>query len=153
MLYNNIINMSKEKYNPDVAKKYEQVTRDRDNINYEFSKQVYKGITNKFPENIKSPEDLKLHVDAPDFDSIKMKMEAAVKEREREKLDQERILKEMAEKKQNKKLVTVGKKTSDVIENHTDMKDSFKKFEINKNDNLVKEKLKMNDVLDFIKNL
>jgi hypothetical protein len=50
-------------------------------------------------------------------------------------------------------LVTVGKKTSDVIENHTDMKDSFKKFEINKNDNLVKEKLKMNDVLDFINKL
>lgn len=147
------MNMNKEKYNPDVNRKFEQVSRDRDNVNFEFTKQVYKGITNDFPDNVTKPEDLMLKTDPVDFDAIKNKMEDAVREREKQKEEQERILKEMAEKKIKKKLEIKAAKTSDVQESHTDMKGSFKKFEVNKNDNLLREKLQINDVLDFIKKL
>ena len=77
-----------DKYNPDVNKKYDQLTRERDSLHYNFSNQVYKGITNNFPTNVNKPEDLKIITDEPDYDKIKSKMENALKEREKEKIDQ-----------------------------------------------------------------
>jgi hypothetical protein len=74
-------------------------------------------------------------------------MESSIHEREREKEEQERILKELAEKKQQKTLVINQSNTSNVQESHEDMKLSHKKF------NLDKEKLVLNDVLDFINKL
>ena len=41
-------------------------------------------------------------------------------------------------------------KTSTIQENHEDMKQAHKKFSIEKNDNLLKEKLVLNNVLDFL---
>ena len=142
-----------EKYNPDVVKKYDTVSKERENTTYTFSKQVYKGITNQFPSQINNADDLKLKVAEPDYDLIKTKMEESLKEREREKADQERILKELAERKSQKKLVITANKTSDVQETHQDMKTSHKKYNIQKNDNLVKEKAILNDVFDFINKL
>ncbi len=142
-----------EKYNPDVNKKYEQVTKDRENTHFSYTKQVYKGITNDFPEKVEKPDDLKLKQEEPDFDLIKSKMEEAVREREREKIEQEKILKELREKKINKKLIINTGNSSDVQESHEDMKNSYNKFKIDKNDNLKKEKMALNDVLDFINKL
>ena len=42
---------------------------------------------------------------------------------------------------------------SDAQESFQDMKNSYQKFNVTKNDKLLKEKLVVNDVLDFIKNL
>ena len=64
-------NSKQDKYNPDVVKKYESLTRDRESSTYTFSKQVYKGITNDFPNQITKPEDLKIKSSEPDFDLIK----------------------------------------------------------------------------------
>ena len=142
-----------EKYNPDVNKKYEQINKERQNINYTFSKQVYKGITNNFPSNVTNPNDLKIHDAEPDYDMINKKMASAIEEREKEKLEQERILKELAENKISKKLVITSNKTTDAQESFQDMKKSYEKFNVNKNDKLLKEKLAINNVLDFINKL
>ena len=143
-----------EKYNPDVNKKYEQINKERQNINYTFSKEVYKGITNNFPSNVKNPTDLKIQEITPDYDEINKKMANAIQERENEKLEQERILKEYAENKTSKKLVmTLTNKTTDAQESFQDMKKSYEKFNVNKNDKLSKEKLAINNVLDFINKL
>jgi hypothetical protein len=142
-----------DKYNPDVIKKYETITRERENISYTFSKQVYKGITNDFPNQIKNPDDLKLKTEEPNFDLIKIRMEESLKEREREKIEQERLLKELSEQKLQKKLVINTGKTSEVQETHQEMKNSQKKYNLEKNDNLFKEKSVLNDVLDFLKKI
>ena len=142
-----------EKYNPDVVKKYDTVTKERESTRYTFSKQVYKGITNQFPNQINGPDDLKIKMPEPDFSQIKSNMEASLKEREKEKADQETLLKELAEKKTIKSLVINTEKTSTVQENHADMKQSHKKYTLEKNDNLLKEKLSLNNVLDFINKL
>jgi hypothetical protein len=136
-----------EKYNPDVGKKFETIQKERDTMAYTFSNKVYKGITNNFPNQINGPDDLKIKADEPDYNLIKTRMESSIHEREREKEEQERILKEMAEKKQQKKLVINQSNTSNIQESHEDMKSSHKKF------NLDKEKLVLNDVLDFINKL
>jgi hypothetical protein len=136
-----------EKYNPDVGKKFETVQKERDTMAYTFSNKVYKGITNNFPNQINGPDDLKIKADEPDYNLIKTRMESSIHEREREKEEQERILKELAEKKQQKTLVINQSNTSNVQESHEDMKLSHKKF------NLDKEKLVLNDVLDFINKL
>ena len=142
-----------EKYNPDVAKKYDLVSKERENTSYTFSKTVYKGITNQFPNQINNAEDLKIKLPEPDYDLIKVKMEASIQEREKEKADQEKILKELAEKKAQKKLVITTNKTNDVQETHQDMKSSHQKYTLEKNDNLLKEKSMLNDVFDFINKL
>ena len=142
-----------EKYNPDVNKKYEQVSKDRDHQHYTYNKEVYKGITNDFPNKIESPDDLKLKIDTPDYDAIKIKMEDAIKDREQDKLNQEKLLKELAEKKISKKLIINTGNSSNVSESFQDMKDSYQKFTVNKNDILSKEKIALNDVLDFINKL
>lgn len=139
-----------EKYNPDVIKKYETVTRERESSTFTFSKQVYKGITNDFPNQISSPDDLKLKTLAPDFDLIKTKMDASLKEREKEKIEQERLLKQLSEQKTQKKLVINTNKTSEVQETHQDMKNSHQKYNLNKNDILIKEKSVLNEVMDFL---
>ena len=77
-------------------------------------------------------------------------MEASINEREQEKANQEKILKELAEKKLNKKLVINQTNTNTTLETHSDMKQAHQKFNIEKNDNLVKEKSVLNDVLDFL---
>jgi len=133
-----------EKYNPDVGKKFETIQKERDTMAYTFSNKVYKGITNNFPNQINGPDDLKIKADEPDYNLIKTRMESSIHEREREKEEQERILKELAEKKQQKILVINQSNTSNIQESHEDMKSSHKKF------NLDKEKLVLNDVLDFI---
>lgn len=142
-----------EKYNPDVSKKFETIQKERDMMAYTFSNKVYKGITNNFPNQINGPDDLKIKAEEPDFNLIKTRMEASIHSREREKEEQERILKEVAEKKLQKKLVINQSTTSTVQESHQDMKTSHQKFNIEKNDNLIKEKLVLNDVLDFINKL
>lgn len=142
-----------EKYNPDVGRKYETIQKERDTMAYTFSNKVYKGITNNFPNQINSPDDLKIKTDEPDFNLIKMKMENSIHQREREKEEQEKLLKELAEKKQQKKLLINQNTTSIMQESHEDMKASHKKYNIEKNDNLINEKLVLNDVLDFIKKL
>ena len=148
------MNKQLEKYNPDVGKKYETIQKERDTMSYTFSNKVYKGITNNFPNQINGPDDLKIKADEPDYNLIKIRMEASIQEREKEKADQERILKELEEKKLQKKLVINQNNTSNTMqESHQDMKSSHQKFSIEKNDNLIKEKLVLNDVLDFIKNL
>jgi hypothetical protein len=142
-----------EKYNPDVGRKYETIQKERDTMAYTFSNKVYKGITNNFPNQINGPDDLKLKAEEPDFNLIKVKMENSIHQREREKEEQEKILKELAEKKQQKKLLINQSTVSTMQESHEDMKASHKKYNIEKNDNLINEKLVLNDVLDFIKNL
>ena len=142
-----------EKYNPDVSKKFETIQKERDTMAYTFSNKVYKGITNNFPNQINGPDDLKIKAEEPDFNLIKSRMEASINSREREKEEQERILKEVAEKKLQKKLIINQSTTSTVQESHQDMKSSHQKFNIEKNDNLIKEKLVLNDVLDFINKL
>ena len=142
-----------EKYNPDVSKKYETIQKERDTMAYTFSNKVYKGITNNFPNQINGPDDLKIKAEEPDFNLIKSRMEASIQNREKEKKNQERILKELAEKKLQKKLVINQSTTSTVQESHQDMKTSHQKYNIEKNDNLIKEKLVLNDVLDFINKL
>jgi len=143
-----------EKYNPDVGKKYETVQKERDTMAYTFSNKVYKGITNNFPNQINGPDDLKIKADEPDYNLIKIRMEASIKDREKEKEDQERILKELAERKLSKKLVVNQNSSSNTVqESHQDMKSSHQKYSIEKNDNLLKEKLVLNDVLDFINKL
>jgi hypothetical protein len=143
-----------EKYNPDVSKKYETVQKERDTMAYTFSNKVYKGITNNFPNQINGPDDLKIKADEPDYNLIKIRMEASIKDREKEKEDQEKILKEVAERKLLKKLVVNQNSSSNTVqESHQDMKSSHQKYSIEKNDNLLKEKLVLNDVLDFINKL
>ena len=123
-----------EKYNPDVLKKYETITRERENTSYIFSKQVYKGITNNFPNQINNPDDLKIKSSEPDFDLIKARMEASLKEREKEKVEQERLLKQLNEQHITKTLVINLNKTSEVQETHQDMKNSQKKYSLEKNE-------------------
>ena len=142
-----------EKYNPDVVKKYETITRERESSNYTFSKQVYKGITNDFPSQINGPDDLKIKSNEPDYDLIKAKMDASLKEREKEKIEQERLLKQLSEQKTQKKLVININKTSEIQETHQDMKSSHQKYNLNKNDVLIKEKSVLNDVMDFLKKI
>lgn len=142
-----------EKYNPDVSKKFETIQKERDTMAYTFSNKVYKGITNNFPNQINGPDDLKIKAEEPDFNLIKTRMEASINNREKEKAEQERILKEIAEKNLQKKLVINQSNTSSVQESHEDMKSSHIKYNIEKNDNLLKEKLVINDVLDFINKL
>jgi hypothetical protein len=142
-----------EKYNPDVGKKYESVQKERDTMAYTFSNKVYKGITNNFPSQINGPDDLKIKADEPDYNLINSRMQASIESREKEKVEQERILKEIAEKKQQKKLVINQESSNTVQESHQDMKTSHQKYSIEKNDNLLKEKLVLNDVLDFINKL
>lgn len=142
-----------EKYNPDVIKKYENVSRERETSSYTFSKQVYKGITNNFPNQINSADDLKLKAAEPDYDMIKARMEASIKEREREKIEQERLLKQLSEQKEQKKLIINLNTSSEVQETFQDMKTAQKKYNLEKNDNLFKEKSVLNDVLDFLKKI
>jgi len=139
-----------DKYNPDVNKKYDQITRERESLNYSFSNQVYKGITNNFPTNVNKPEDLQIKEEEPNYDDIKSRMEDAMKEREREKIEQEKLLKNLAEKSIQKKMIISSEKVSTVIETHQDMKTSYQKFTVNKDDKLIKEKLMLNDVFDLI---
>jgi hypothetical protein len=139
-----------EKYNPDVGKKYETIQKERDTMHYTFSNKVYKGITNNFPNQINGPDDLKVKAEEPDFNLIKNRMESSIQEREREKVEQEKILKELAEKNQTKKLVINQNSSNNMQESHQDMKVSHQKFSIEKNDNLLKEKLVLNNVLDFL---
>ena len=148
------MNMNKQdKYNPDVSKKYDQITKERDNLNYTFSKQVYKGITNNFPSNVNGPQDLQIKLEDPDYDIIKQKMESEIRERELEKIEQEKLLKLLSEKKIEKNMVISSDKVSNPSETHQDMKQSYQKFNVNKGDKLGKEKLILNDVFELINKL
>ena len=80
-------------------------------------------------------------------------MENAIRERENEKRVQEKLLQELAEKKMTKKLVISTTTTNDMQESYQDMKNSYQKFNVNQNDKLLKEKLAINNVLDFINKL
>ena len=80
-------------------------------------------------------------------------MENAIRERENEKMNQEKLLKELAERKITKKLVITTTSTTDAQESFQDMKNSYQKFNVNKTDKLLKEKLVINNVLDFINKL
>ena len=142
-----------DKYNPDVSKKYDQITKDRDNINYTFSKQVYKGITHNFPENVTGPQDLQIKLEDPDYDIIKQKMENVLHERESEKLEQEKLLKLLSENKIEKKMIISSDKVSNPSESHQDMKQSYQKFNVKNGDKLVKEKLILNNIFDSINKL
>jgi hypothetical protein len=44
-------------------------------------------------------------------------------------------------------------KTSEIQETHQDMKSSHQKYNLNKNDVLIKEKSVLNDVMDFLKKI
>ena len=72
-----------DKYNPDVIKKFKEMSASNNNkIKPEFVNNYYKSITNQpIKQSIKSSNDLKLEIDKPNTDAILSSYEATLKER------------------------------------------------------------------------
>ena len=84
---------SKDKFNPDVLKKKDEIDKNRKINVFRKSTTTYNSITNHIPENIKSQKDLELQKD-----NALTNIESIIIQKKKEREDQELLLKPQKQK-------------------------------------------------------
>jgi hypothetical protein len=143
------------KYNPDVYQIYDQLMTKRDNINYNYSKDVWKPIIGSI-ENINiSKDDFKIKIDNPDFNNIKSKYVLELEERGKERLLAEKLSKEYNDTNKKESIPEIKINTEKSFESFIELKTSSLNIK-NKNDidnsKILESIDKLDSLLDTIKN-
>ena len=100
LLKNNIfVQKSKEKFNPDILEKKNNLEKDRNNNIFKENKYIYNSITNNTPDVIKNIKDLELKKDLP-INNMKNILEEKNKERLEQELKQNEL-----NRNNNKKII------------------------------------------------
>ena len=131
--------INNDKYNPDIIDKYNNMTNNR-TTNFNQSKEVWKGITG---ENFDA-NDLKIKIEKPEVSEILNRLNIIMTERE----DEERIRKEIAKTYKNENEKNNIEKEYSSQDHH-----QLKKYHIDKNDKLIKEKEKFNAILEELNDI
>ena len=113
LLENNIFfKMNKNKFNPDINIKNEEIKNERNEIIFKKSTTTYNSITNQIPENIKSQKDLELDKDKPITN-----LKDIILNKAKERMDQEQLFKPI---KQKILMNTENNNTENNIENNNE---------------------------------
>lgn len=143
---NNVfLQKSKEKYNPDIQQKKNNLEKIRKENIFKKNNVIYNSITNQIPENIKSYKDLELEKDniITNINQLiiqKNEERTALEEEFKQKNPKQKII--MSDNKNNEKIATfdeMKKIQSEYIIHHN------KKIETNKN--------KYNNIMNNLKDL
>lgn len=90
---NIFLKKTKDKYNPDVLNKKNDMIKIREATVFKKSSETYNSITNKTPINIKSQKDLEL-----EKDQVIQNMDSIIMQKKKEREDQESLLKPQKQK-------------------------------------------------------
>ncbi len=140
---NVFLQKSKDKYNPDVLKKKNDVDKTRQVNVFKKSNTTYNSITNHTPENIKSQKDLELQKD-----SAIQNIESIIMQKKKEREEQEILL-----KPQKQKIVMEDVVEQKKIHDFNEMKEEQTEY-LNTHKKVVEEnKNRYDDILNNLKNL
>ena len=140
---NVFLQKSKDKFNPDVLKKKDDVDKNRKINVFKKSSTTYNSITNHTPENIKSQKDLELQKD-----SVIQNLESIIMQKKKEREDQEMQL-----KPQKQKIIIDENSEQKKIQDFNEMKEEQTEY-LNTHKKVVEEnKNRYEDILSNLKNL
>jgi len=140
---NVFLQKSKDKFNPDVLKKKDDVDKNRKINVFKKSITTYNSITNHTPENIKSQKDLELQKD-----SVIQNLESIIMQKKKEREDQEMQL-----KPQKQKIIIDENSEQKKIQDFNEMKEEQTEY-LNTHKKVVEEnKNRYEDILSNLKNL
>lgn len=140
---NVFLQKTKDKFNPDVLKKKDEVDKNRKVSVFKKSNTTYNSITNHTPENIKSQKDLELQKD-----SALQNIESIILQKKKEREDQEVQL-----KPQKQKIVMEETIEQKKIQDFNEMKDEQTEY-LNTHKKVVEQnKNRYDDILSNLKNL
>jgi hypothetical protein len=134
---------SKDKCNPDVLKKKDDVDKNRKMNVFKKSTTTYNSITNHTPENIKSQKDLELQKDG-----VLTNIESIILQKKKEREDQEALL-----KPQKQKLVMEDDLEQKKIQNFNEMKEEQSEYLISHKKVIENNKNRYDNILNNLKNL
>jgi hypothetical protein len=147
---NNIANnvflqKSKNKYNPDINQKKNNLEKIRKENIFKKNTVVYNSITNQVPENIKSYKDLELEKD----NAINNISQLIAKKKE------ERIImeEEFKQRKPKQKIIMTDNITTDKPLTFTEMKKIHSDYSIQHNKKIETNKNKYDDIMKNLKHL
>lgn len=138
------------KYNPDVNNKYIILEQNRTNFNYTYSNDVWKPIIG----SITNINDIKIKLDTVNSDEIKKKYELELENRKKEN----EIVKQIIdEQNKTKSIVTILPSLeinrSNVNKTFDELKDSSLEISEKNKSVLIDSMLKLDNILDSLKNL
>jgi hypothetical protein len=140
---NVFLQKSKDKFNPDVLKKKDDVDKNRKINVFKKSITTYNSITNHTPENIKSQKDLELQKD-----SVIQNLESIIMQKKKEREEQEMQL-----KPQKQKIIIDENSEQKKIQDFNEMKEEQTEY-LNTHKKVVEEnKNRYEDILSNLKNL
>jgi hypothetical protein len=143
LLKNNIfVQKSKEKFNPDILEKKNNLEKDRNNNIFRENKYIYNSITNNTPDVIKNIKDLELKKDLP-INNMKNILEEKNKERLEQELKQNEL-----NRNNNKKIIF-----DDLISNNESCLHNNLKNEQNDFIKSTDTTKKYNNIVNNLKNL
>ena len=140
---NVFLQKSKDKFNPDVLKKKDDVDKNRKINVFKKSNTTYNSITNHTPETIKSQKDLELQKD-----SVIQNLESIIMQKKKEREEQEIQL-----KPQKQKIIIEENIEQKKIQDFNEMKEEQTEY-LNTHKKIVEDnKNRYDDILCNLKNL
>ena len=140
---NVFLQKSKDKFNPDVLKKKDDIDKNRKTNVFKKSNTTYNSITNNTPENIKSQKDLELQKD-----SVILNLESIIMQKKKEREEQEILL-----KPQKQKIIIEDNIEQKKIQDFNEMKEEQTEY-LNTHKKVVEDnKNRYDDILCNLKNL
>jgi len=140
---NVFLQKSKDKFNPDVLKKKDDVDKNRKINVFKKSNTTYNSITNHTPESIKSQKDLELQKD-----SVIQNLESIIMQKKKEREEQEIQL-----KPQKQKIIIEENIEQKKIQDFNEMKEEQTEY-LNTHKKVVEDnKNRYDDILCNLKNL
>jgi hypothetical protein len=140
---NVFLQKSKDKFNPDVLKKKDDVDKNRKINVFKKSNTTYNSITNHTPESIKSQKDLELQKD-----SVIQNLESIIMQKKKEREEQEIQL-----KPQKQKIIIDENSEQKKIQDFNEMKEEQTEY-LNTHKKVVEDnKNRYEDILSNLKNL
>ncbi len=140
---NVFLQKTKDKFNPDVLKKKDDIDKNRKVNVFRKSNTTYNSITNHTPENIKSQKDLELQKD-----SVIQNIDSIIMQKKKEREEQEIQLKPAKHK-----LVMEDTISEKKIQDFNEMKDEQNEY-LNTHKKVVEtNKNRYDDILNNLKNL
>jgi hypothetical protein len=140
---NVFLQKSKDKFNPDVLKKKDDVDKNRKINVFKKSSTTYNSITNHTPENIKSQKDLELQKD-----SVIQNLESIIMQKKKEREDQDILL-----KPQKQKLVLNDIINDNINQDFNELKTEQTQY-LNTQKRIIEtNKNKYDDIMNNLKNL
>jgi hypothetical protein len=147
--------LKSDKYNPDVNTNYEKISSTRSQTTFSYSTDIWKPIIGSIDKTDIKTNDLKINIDKPNYDQIKNNYEQIVKQRQIEKENSIKIIKDYHTINNS---IELDKNTLDNNDNSfLELKDNSKKISSNNSnidmDTLLKSMSKLDDIMNSINNL